>query len=363
MRNFLKLDWLVLVCVFLLLAIGMMALYSVSTIDGKLNLDHFNKQLISIAIGLSALFFFTFYDYRVLNYYGTKLYFGALAILLAVLFFGTRVRGTEGWIGFGNLNFQPVELVKLIMIIFLASFLSKKKTELSGFMKMMVSMVLVSIPVFLIFKQPDFGSSAVIIGIWFGMLLVSGITRKNLMILGVLILALIFCGSFFLKGYQRSRLINFVDPYNDPKGSGYNVIQSTVAVGSGKLWGKGLGQGSQSQLNFLPEKHTDFIFAVIAEELGLVGAGIILLLFGVLLYRMKKTAELARDNFGHLIVVGITLMFFLQIFVNVGMNIGFSPVAGVPLPLLSFGGSSLITVLASVGIIQSVYTRRIKTLD
>jgi rod shape determining protein RodA len=169
-------------------------------------------------------------------------------------------------------------------------------------------------------------------------------------------------GWFLLRDYQKSRIKNFITPYEDPRGSGYNVIQSTVAVGSGGIFGKGLGHGSQSQLNFLPEKRTDFIFAVIAEELGLVGSGIVLILFTILFYRIKETARLARDNFGYLLTVGIMVMLFSQTLINIGMNIGVSPVAGVPLPLLSYGGSSMLSALAGLGIIQSVYMRRVKAL-
>ena len=197
-------------------------------------------------------------------------------------------------------------------------------------------------------------------GIWIGMLFASGLNKQvifSLMFVGVIGAT---TGWFVLKDYQKERLVNFVNPERDPKGTGYNVIQSIVAVGSGGIWGKGLGHGSQSQLNFLPEKHTDFIFAVFSEELGLFGSGVILGLFGLLIYRIKEAARLARDNFGYLIAIGVIMMLFLQVLVNVGMNIGVAPVAGVPLPLLSYGGSSIISVLASIGIIQSIYLRRIK---
>jgi len=195
------------------------------------------------------------------------------------------------------------------------------------------------------------------------MLSVSGINRKNMLVLMIIGAIAFSSGWFLLKDYQKSRIKNFITPYEDPQGSGYNVIQSIVAVGSGGVWGKGLGHGSQSQLNFLPEKRTDFIFAVIAEELGLVGSGIVLVLFGVLFYRMREVARLSRDNFGYLLAVGVMVMFFVQIFVNIGMNVGISPVAGVPLPLLSYGGSSMVSALAGLGIIQSIYLRRSKTLD
>lgn len=362
MKNFLKIDWVLMVAIVLLLAVGLLTLYSISSTENNLQLNNFQKQLTSVVIGMALMLFFSFYDYRALSSYSTKLYFVMIAVLAMIIIWGTSIRGTTGWIGFGPFHIQPVEITKLIVIIFLASFLSKKKTRLSVVVRTIASIILVFVPVLLILKQPDLGSAAVVMGIWLGMLFVSGINKKVLA--GLILIGLITASSgwFVLKDYQKERLINFVSPNNDPRGSGYNVIQSIVAVGSGGVWGKGLGHGSQSQLNFLPEKQTDFIFAVFAEELGFFGSLIILGLFGILIYRIKEAARLARDNFGYLLAVGISVMLFLQILVNVGMNVGVAPVAGVPLPFLSYGGSSMIAILASMGIIQSIYIRRIKSL-
>jgi len=362
MNNFLKLDWVTLVVIFLLIGIGLVALYSVSFTENKFEAKYFQKQIAAVVIGIALMAFLSFYDYRAIDFYSTLLYFGILAVLLAVIFWGVRVRGTVGWIGLGEFNIQPVEIAKLVMIVFLASFLAKKKTKLSILTRTITSIVLVFLPVFLVLQQPDFGSAAIIVAIWVGMLAASGLNRKNLLVMALIGSVFVSSGWFFLKDYQKNRIKNFVTPYDDPRGSGYNAIQSIVAVGSGGIWGKGLGHGSQSQLNFLPEKRTDFIFAVIAEELGLVGSIIVLILFGVLLYRMKEVARLARDNFGYLITIGIMIMFSVQILVNVGMNIGMSPVAGVTLPLLSYGGSSMVSVLSAIGIIQSIYVRRTKVL-
>lgn len=363
MKSLFKLDWIMLVVIGLLLAISLLTLYSLSAVGESVGLNHFQKQLTSVLVGSALMFFFALYDYRALSSYSTKFYFIIIAVLGMLLIFGTTIRGTSGWIGFGQFHIQPVEMTKLIMIIFLASFLAKKKTHLSMSVRTVASIILVLIPVLLILKQPDFGSAAVVMGIWFGMLLVSGIDKKIIVSLVLLGAITASSGWFMLKDYQKERLQNFVSPYNDPRGSGYNVIQSIVAVGSGGVWGKGLGHGSQSQLNFLPEKHTDFIFAVLAEDLGFAGSMLTLTLFGILIYRIKETARLSRDNFGYLLAVGVIMMLFLQILVNVGMNIGLAPVAGVPLPLLSYGGSSMISILASLGIIQSIYARRIRTLD
>jgi len=363
MRKFLQLDWIMLLAVFLLLAVGFLTLYSISTVDNKFNPGNIIRQSVALAIGLSAMFFLAFYDYRILNLQSVKLYFSGVIALLILLILGTTVRGTTGWIGFSKFNVQPVEIVKVIMIIFLASFLSKKKNEQGDFLKIVASTFLVGAPVFLILFQPDFGSSLVIMGTWIGMLLVSGINRKSVLALFIFLAVLASGGYFLLKDYQKDRLATFLDPQNDPLGRGYNVIQSMVAVGSGGIFGKGLGHGSQSQLNFLPEKHTDFIFAVLSEELGILGAGIVLILLGIIIWRLKEAARLARDNFGYLIAVGIMEMFLIQVTVNIGMNMGIAPVTGVPLPLLSYGGSSLVCILAALGLAQNVYLRRLKTLD
>ena len=292
-----------------------------------------------------------------------KLYFLGIGALLLVIFWGTTMRGTTGWIGLGGFHIQPVELIKLVTVVFLASFLSKKKDRLSVNARIIASVVLVFIPVALILFQPDFGSAAIIMGSWLVMLILSGIEKKKLLYLSLGVVLFFSAGGFFLKGYQKDRLNNFLDPTRDPRGSGYNVIQSMVAVGSGGLLGKGFGHGSQSQLNFLPEKHTDFIFAVICEEFGFLGAATIHFLFGVIFWRMKEIALASRDNFGYIAVMGIMFMLLIQVFINIGMNIGVSPVAGVPLPFLSYGGSSLVSSLAAVGVVESVYIRRARSLQ
>jgi rod shape determining protein RodA len=308
-------------------------------------------------------FFFAFYDYRAIRRWSTPLYFLSIIFLIAVILWGSTIRGTTGWLGFGMFHVQPVEIVKIIMIIFLAGFFSKKKNQLSLTVRIIASVILVLVPVILILLQPDFGSAAVIVAIWAVMLVMSGINLKNFSILVISGLLVSFSTWFVLKDYQKDRLVNFVNPERDPRGSGYNVLQSIVAVGSGGIWGKGLGHGSQSQLNFLPEKHTDFIFAVISEELGFFGATATLILLALVLYRIKETARFSRDNFGFLVSIGIMGAVFFQIIVNVGMNLGVMPVAGVPLPFLSYGGSSLVSTLASMGIVQSVYMRRKRTFS
>lgn len=285
------------------------------------------------------------------------IYFLTLIVLAGVLIFGTTVRGTSGWIGFGLFRIQPVEAAKIALIIFMASFISQKRTEFGEVGRIMVSSILIGLMIFLVAKQPDFGSAMVLTGVWIGMLLVSGMSRKlvaTLFFMGIIVSVF---GWFQLADYQKARIYAFIDPMADAKGGGYNVIQSMVAVGSGGIFGKGIGHGSQSQLNFLPEKHTDFIFASISEELGFVGSLVVIMLFFVMFYRIRCIAKKAPDNFGYLVAIGILLMLFLQTLENAGMNMGIMPVTGIPLPFLSYGGSSLIAVLAAIGIVNNIYLR------
>ena len=364
-NKILKIDWVLMLCAMLLLGVGLSVLYSISMAkpgDGSLNI--FWRQMIFAGIGMVAMIFFAATNYQNFKLQSTPIYFLTLIVLIGVLLFGKSVRGTAGWIGIGTFHIQPVEIAKLSLIIFLASFISQKKMELGETGRLIASLVLSGIMIFFVIKQPDFGSAMVLVGIWIGMTLVSGISTKKIIFIIAWGVAIAIGGWFHLQPYQKDRVLSLVKPgVVDPRGSGYNVIQSMIAVGSGGLAGKGIGHGSQSQLNFLPEKHTDFIFASIAEELGLLGAIFVIGLFGIMFYRMRMIAMSAPDNFGFLITIGIMLMFFVQVFENIGMNIGIMPVTGIPLPLLSYGGSSLIVVMSSIGILSSINSRRETTLS
>ena len=343
-KNF-KFDAILFSGVTILAAISLLIIYSFSSGENNyLGIAFFYKQLTAVVIGLLGMLFFAIYDYRVFLKFSSWLYFFAILLLVWVMLFGENIRGTTGWINFGLFNFQPVELVKVILIIFLASFFTKKKREFGVKTRIIASLVLIAIPVFLILKQPDLGSALIIIFVWLGMTLASKIGKKNVLFIILLGILVSFMGAYLLKDYQTERLRNFVDPFRDPKGSGYNVIQSMIAIGSGGVWGKGLGHGSQSQLNFLPEKHTDFIFAALAEELGFLGSAFVLGIFILIFYRLKEIARHSRDNFGYLIVVGTMVLVFSQSFINIGMNMGIAPVTGVPLPFLSYGGSAIISI-------------------
>lgn len=364
-NKILKIDWVLFLPMMLLLGIGLTVLYSLSVASaGGDGLSIFWRQFIFAIIGLGAMLFFASTNYQNLKSQSTPIYFLTLLILIFVLIFGRNVRGTVGWIGFGSFHVQPVEIAKLSLIIFLASFISQKKMELGETGRLVASLILSGMIIFLVIMQPDFGSSMVLVGILIGMTLVSGVSMKKVILI-VIAGVVISTGIWFkLEAYQKDRILSLVQPgVVDPRGSGYNVNQSMIAVGSGGLLGKGIGHGSQSQLNFLPEKHTDFIFASIAEELGLLGSMVVIGLYGVMFWRMRTIAMNSPDNLGFLIAVGVMLMFFLQIWENIGMNMGIMPVTGIPLPLLSYGGSSLIVVMASIGILSSISSRRETTIS
>jgi rod shape determining protein RodA len=356
MNKWLQFDWILLGAVMFLGGIGALALYSISP-DAESGGYAF-RQLIFFGCGVLGLFLFASFDYRHIQKYSTPLYFGMLTILIGVLLWGKTVHGTEGWINLGIARFQPVEAAKPILVLFLASFISKKKTELGELVRLMVSFMLSFVLIILVLKQPDLGSALVLAGIWVGMILISGMRFKHFTVMVMIGFATIAVGWSFLAPYQRERVIGVIEPQIDPQGSGYNVIQATVAVGSGGIIGKGIGHGSQSQLNFLPEKHTDFIFSVIAEELGLIGSFLVIFLYGVILYRLSRIALSARDNFGFLMTAGVMLMIFIHVAVNIGMNIGLLPVTGIPLPFLSYGGSSLLSMMLSLGLVMSIFLKK-----
>lgn len=360
----LKFDWILIVATLLLLSVGLLALYSISVTEKPADgMTFFGRQMVAFVIGFVIMVVFSLLDYHYFKSHSKIIYFLMLILLLAVLLMGSLVRGTTGWISIGFINFQPVELAKILLILSLASFITKSKAMLSELSRIIASFGIAGTAIFLVLRQPDFGSALVLVSILVTMLLLSGIEWKYLASLFFLGILSIIITWFLLADYQKNRIINFVNPENDPKGSGYNVIQSMIAVGSGGMSGKGLGHGSQSQLNFLPENHTDFIFAVIAEEFGVFGVGVVMLLMCVIFYRIKKIAEISMDNFGYLIVAGSMAMFFTQVVVNIGMNIGVMPVTGIPLIFLSYGGSSLISSFIVIGIINNIFISSRRNLE
>jgi len=353
--NLKRIDWLLFFNVLFLVLIGLAAIYSTTLNIEEATVFKFTRQLLFFLIGLFFLFFFAFFDFRHLANYYKLIYFLSLILLITVLIFGRTIRGTTAWLGFGNFLFQPVEFVKIGLIIFLSKYLSDYAKEFVFIKHLIITGLAVLALLILIGLQPDFGSAIIFFGIWLGMIFFTNLPRRYFIYLIIIILFFSIISWFFiLADYQKERIVTLLNPNRDPLGSGYNVQQSLVAIGSGRFFGRGLGLGSQSQLNFLPEQQTDFIFSVICEELGFIGGALVLTFFALFFYRLIKVMKDTYDNFGNFLLLGFWLSFFIQFLINVGMNIGLMPVAGVPLPFLSLGGSSLLVSLISVGIIESV---------
>lgn len=320
------------------------------------------RQGIFAIINIAVVLFLINFDYKMLQRYGNTLYIINLILLLAVMFFGHSALGAQRWIQIGPINLQPSEFSKLLIIISLASMLEDKIGKLETIYDLLPIAAYVAVPFLLVLKQPDLGTSLVFVAIFLGMIFSSGVNLKllgGLFGVGITLMPLLW---YFLKDYQKTRLMVFLDPNIDPLGSGYHIIQSKIAIGSGMLFGKGLFEGTQSQLNFLPENHTDFIFAVVGEELGFVGCSFLLLLYLVLLRQGIKTAIEASDSFGMLLAVGISSMLAFHVLVNVGMTLGIMPVTGIPLPLMSYGISSLTTNIMAVGLLLNIQMRKQRSM-
>jgi rod shape determining protein RodA len=312
-------------------------------------------QLIFAFLGLILYFFASFTDFKILRPFSFYIYAFNIILLIMTLGFGIYSKGAIRWIPLGIREFtlQPSEFMKLSLIIFLSSFLSYRFR--SGSLKdFFLSLFTVLLPATLIFVQPDFGTAFIVILIW---LLLSFIARLNLSSFIVLLLAILVISPLFflsLKPYQKERIQTFLSPSLDPLGAGYHVIQSEIAVGSGRVLGRGFGRGTQSHLRFLPEYHTDFIFASLSEEWGFLGSLVVIILFGLILARSTVIALKSQSLFGQLLCLGIMVMIFSQATINIGMNLGLAPITGIPLPLLSSGGSSLVLTMVSLGFVQSV---------
>jgi rod shape determining protein RodA len=357
-KNF---DWILAIVTLLLVVIGILVLYSITfkAADVASPVDARN-QIVFAFIGLAAMLVAATVDYHLLAKLSWWLYGLALVLLGIVMVAGHTALGATRWINLGFFQFQPSEMAKLVLIILLAKFMADNHEQMERLPYLLFSLGLTLVPMALVLAQPDLGTGLVLIAIWGVMVLVSRARLFHLGLLMGLAAVLIPLGLPHLKPYQRDRLLTFLHPTADPLGTGYNVVQSTIAVGSGQTFGRGLAAGSQSQLNFLPSQHTDFIFAVLAEKLGFVGAVLLLLLFVALLFRGLVIAYRARDRFGFFVATGLVTMFLFHIFVNVGMNVGIMPVTGIPLPFVSYGGTSLLVGLVGIGMLESIAVRRKK---
>jgi rod shape determining protein RodA len=356
-----KFDWMLFASCLALTAFGLAAIYSTSLGSQGESPDYsnFNRQLIFLAIGLVAVFVIPAFDYRLLSGFSKVLYVLSIVLLVAVLVFGRTVNGAKSWFGFGGFGVQPIEFVKIFIVVFLAKFFSDYSRHPGGLKQIFGSGSALAVILLLVLLQPELGGAMLLLATWGAVLLISGIRRSHLLVIVLLcVVTAIVSWTFILKPYQKDRLAVFWDPTRDPVGSGYNATQSVIAIGSGEVMGKGLGFGSQSQLRFLPERQTDFIFAVISEDLGFLGVTLMMILFGIFFYRGYRLAVGSRDDFTMFLVIGIMVSIGVEIFVNVGSNLRLLPVTGVTLPFVSYGGSSLIAKFVMIGILESIAVRR-----
>lgn len=360
-------DYIILVCIILLFIIGVIGIYSAGY-STDINKDEYIKQIIWFSIVLVMMIVIWTIDYNIFDFFGYALY-GLNLILLIIVLFMPSLMGASSWFNLGGILYQPSELMKIGYIICMAKFMSIYKNGIIKTDKrkriiiLAIMCLLFLIPVALIILQPDFGTAAVFIMITAFMIFKMGIKFRYVLI-GILLVALIapLIYFFVLNPIQQQRINVFLDPSLDPLGSGYNAIQSKIAVGSGMLFGTGLLNGAQTQFGYLPIKSTDFIFSVISEEMGFVFSTAIVILFTILLLRLVKVSKEARDDFSSLIVIGIAGMIFFHFLENIGMSIGLLPITGIPLPFVSYGGSSLITNGIAMGIALNISARKSKNV-
>ncbi len=358
-ERFKKFNWNLILVQLLLFSVGIWNLISATGVQDK-SLGLYRTQLMWFGIGMILTGLLLLVHYSLFSRVAYVLYFANLLLLVAVLVAGKSTLGARRWIGFGALRIQPSEFMKLSMVICLAKYFETDRIIGGyGIKELIPPTLLVMVPAMLIMLQPDLGTAMIIMLVFASMMLFIRIRPKTILILAVLAsLVIPTVYQFGLKPYQKQRIISFIDPLSDPKGSGYNSIQSMIAVGSGKLVGKGYKKGTQSQLNFLPEHHTDFIFSVFSEEHGYLGCTLLLALYMVFLLTGMSIAYQANDKFGMLLALGIMLIFFWHIFINMGMVMGIMPIVGVPLPFLSYGGSSLITSVLGVAILTNIANKK-----
>ena len=350
-----KFDYVLLLSAFLLLAIGITAVYSATYTRTT---SFYQKQILWAIIGTGMFFTFSNIDYRIYSRYSKLIYIFNVVFLISVFIFGSKVLGAQRWIKLGPISIQPSELAKLFVVLTFSDLLIRNyKDTFRGFKDLILSGIHI-VPIFLLVAaQPDLGTGVVILFVYMVLIFLNGIDYKTYFTLCGVGAALMPVAYFFaLKPYQRQRVFTFLHPEDDLLGSGWNIIQSKIAVGSGQLFGKGFLNGTQDKLRFLPEPQTDFIFAVISEEFGFVGSVTIIGLYFLLIFTILKIAQKTEDRYGQLVCYGIAAIIFFHTLVNIGMVIGVMPVKGLPLLLLSYGGSSLMFVSTMLGIVQSVKT-------
>ncbi len=355
-----KINWPFLAVTATLFLCGVLNLYSASGVrlEEGLSVDPFyQKQLLWGLMGVGGMIFFMVFDYRYLKTAAWTLFWFSVILLGAVFAFGETISGATRWLNLGVFNLQPSELAKIAMLILGARLLSNSSGKLD-FLSLFYIMGVGLIPAAMIILQPDLGSGMILLLILGGMVLYRGLTGRVFKTLALALPCLLPLSWFFLHDYQKQRILSFLDPAGDPLGAGYHIIQSQIAIGSGRFWGKGFLGGTQSQLRFLPEKHTDFALAVFGEEWGFMGTMILLSLFCVFLLQLVSVAKDARDLFGSYLAAGVFFYFFWQILINMGMVLGLMPVVGIPLPFISYGGSATLVNFCLVGLALNVSMRK-----
>jgi rod shape determining protein RodA len=359
-RLLLNFEWSLVVAVLLVAGMGLANLYSATYVAEGGASGYFIKQAYYYAMGFALILVLISIDYRVLITLNYPIYVITILLLCYALFFGSSVANTQRWINLGFFRLQPSELAKLTLVIALASFFSRRDTSQGfGLKGLLIPMLLTGLPFVLILKQPDLGTALMLAAIFGSMALFVGIRWKTLIGLALCTLAMLPVGwLYLLKPYQKQRILTLFNPDLDPHGTGYHIIQSKIAVGSGLMFGKGFLRGTQVHLEFLPERHTDFAFSVWAEEWGFFGSLFFLACYCFLLLAALKIAASARDKFGVLLAYGVISLLFWQAFINLGMILGLLPVVGMPLPLFSYGGSSLLTTLLGLGLLINIGMRR-----
>ena len=351
-----QLDFLLIASALLLVMSGLLAAYSLSLGEGETSL--FMKQLSRVGIAFLLCLIFLYFNYEFLTYYASVFYVFLLLLLLGVLLFGTEINNSRSWLSLGSFRFQPSEPGKVVFILFFAGILGQVKKDYLSFLKLAQCAALGLIPVGLILLQGDLGTAVMYLPILAGMLSIAGVRWKLMLVILICVLLAAAAGWMILKDYQKMRIKAVFNPELDPQGIGYQTRQSLIAMGSGGFFGKGIGQGLHARLGFVPESHTDFIFTLLVEETGFLGAFFILSLYLILLWRMLEIARRARNRTGLLITTGVICFFLSHLVINIGMATGILPAIGIPLPLLSYGGSSLLASAAALGLALNVYIRR-----
>jgi len=355
--HFRNLDWVLITTTLLIVTFGLLSIYSSSL--GRGDFSNFKKQIIFFVVGILLMFLLSFLDWRIFRENSFLIiiaYFLCLTVLAGLFFFAPEIRGTRSWYKLGPVSFDPIEITRLVLIILLAKYFSIRHIEMYRVKHILFSGFYVIIPAILIFLQPNLGSVLILFLLWLGILIISGIKLRHFLILAFCgLLIFIFSWSFLLRDYQKERIISFINPI-DPLGMNWSQNQAKIAIGSGGVFGQGIGKGSQARYGFLPAPQTDFIFSAIAEETGLAGAWVLFSLFLILIWRIVKIAITSYSNFPRLFAIGFAITLISQIFIHIGMNLGILPIIGISLPLVSYGGSSLIATFIGIGILQSIKT-------